>query len=202
MSVKRYFAGHDVYGDIEMKECAHGDYASYEDYAALQEKLDAETHRADQNAVYLEALTERMLTAEKERDALAAENAALKAFFETGINASFEGCDFFGDHMQSRALELGLIREEFYCKDQHENMVVDPSDLEDGDTVYFINETPATDAYLNSVRAEGVEMLAEHHLQKAERYSAGGNVADSKARITMYNITEDFAAQLRAGEAK
>lgn len=41
MSVKRYFAGHDVYGDIEMKECAHGDYASYEDYAALQQKLDA-----------------------------------------------------------------------------------------------------------------------------------------------------------------
>ena len=41
MSVKRYFAGHDVYGDIEMKECAHGDYISYEDYTALQQKLDA-----------------------------------------------------------------------------------------------------------------------------------------------------------------
>lgn len=69
--VKRYYACHDVYGDIEMRECVYGDYVLHDDLAALQQKLDEETHSAEQNATYLEALTERMMAAEKERDALA-----------------------------------------------------------------------------------------------------------------------------------
>lgn len=70
---------------------------------------------------------------------------------------------------------------------------------------YLHVETPATEAYLNAVRAEGraegVEMLAEHHLWKAEVFANAGDVINSKSRIKMYNITEDFAAQLRAGNS-
>lgn len=175
-----------------------GAYVIYGDYDALQQRLDEESHRADQNAAYLETLTERMMAAEKERDALAAENAALKVFFETGINASFEGCDFFGDHMQSRALELGLILEEVYCKDHHENMVVDPSGLEDGDTVYFINKTPATDAYLNSVRADGAEAVA----QKLLNMCAVAHRSDKETIHALSLKAGEIAAQLRTGEAK
>ncbi len=149
---------------------------------------------AERNAL----LVTENATLKQKLDALAAENAALKGFFEEGINASFEGCDFFGDHMQSRALELGLIREEIYCKDQHENMVVDPSYLEDGDPVYFINETPATDAYLNSVRADAVI--------EASAYLA--DIADGKSPSTAELIKAcgrtvlAYGEKIRAGEAK
>jgi len=131
--VKRYDAGCEYAGEDEMVEREDGDYVSYSDYATLQQKLDA----------------------------VLAENVALKGFFEAGINASFEGCDFFGDQMQALALQLGLIREESYRQDEHENMVVNSCGFEDGDAVYFINETPATDALLNAVRAEAIEQAAE-----------------------------------------
>jgi len=135
----------------------------------------------------------------KQRDTLATENAALKGFFETGINASFEGCDFFGDHMQSRAMELGLVREEPYCKDQHENLVINACDFEDGDPVYFINETPATDAYLNAVRADGVDYVAEAIGAKCAELKFGSK--DWKALKSVVFTLTSFAAQLRAGTA-
>lgn len=150
----------------------------------MQNRATESEAEAEKNLAGAHAWEKHARRATAERDALATENAALKGFFETGINASFEGCDFFGDHMQSRAMELGLVREEPYCKDQHENLVINACDFEDGDPVYFINETPATDAYLNAVRAEGVEMFANHF-----------NCPDISDDIL------EFAAQLRAGNA-
>ncbi len=135
--VKRYDVNivheHSDDPEVSMSQSLKGEWIHYEDYAALQQKLDA----------------------------VLAENVALKGFFEAGINASFEGCDFFGDQMQALALQLGLIREESYRQDEHENMVVNSCGFEDGDTVYFINETPATDTLLNAVRAEAREQAAE-----------------------------------------
>jgi len=138
-------------------------------------------------------------------DAVLAENVALKGFFEAGINASFEGCDFFGDQMQALALQLGLIREESYRQDEHENMVVNSCGFEDGDAVYFINETPATDALLNAVRAEGVEMFAESLKGKYDgiAYELIGNYETNgeEDRISDQGEIQEvlhFAAQLRA----
>lgn len=57
-------------------------------------------------------------------------------------------------------------------------------------------ETPTTDAYLNSVRAEGVEMFA--HQQRVIADSLSGDEQRSH-RITACRA-EDFANQLRAGK--
>lgn len=170
-----------------------GRYVTFEDYAE-------EKHRADQNAAHLETLTERML----------AENVALKGFFETGINASFEGCDFFGDHMQSRALELGLIRDAVYCKDQHENLVVDPGNFEDGDTVFFINETPATDVILNEVRAQAISNALDSCsaccdtdcVMDALDISYEDAELRSNGAIELHDGLAAIATQLRAGSTE
>lgn len=99
------------------------------------------------------SVTKAIAELKAQRDALAAEFAALKEFFSVGVGAAFEGCDWFGDDIQGKALELGLIREEVYSKESHFDSVFNPEDFEDGDVVFTINKTPATDAYLNSVRA-------------------------------------------------
>lgn len=168
--IKRYDARCEYAGEDEMVEHADGNYVSYAGYAALQQKLDA----------------------------VVAENIALKGFFETGIGASFEGCDFFGDHMQSRALELGLVRQEVYRQDQHENMVVNACDFEDGDTVYFINETPATEAILNAVRAEAgakaLEDFAEFNLKSIDPDSD----EYTEVLLETTRAARAFAAKLRA----
>lgn len=57
-------------------------------------------------------------------------------------------------------------------------------------------KTPATDAYLNSVRAEGVEILAEN-LATPDPELANGTNAINKA-VAWY--ARQFAAKLRAGQ--
>lgn len=58
-------------------------------------------------------------------------------------------------------------------------------------------ETPATDAYLNSVRADAVASFAHHHRVLAD--SEKDSTIQRGHRITACRA-EDFAAQLRAGE--
>lgn len=85
-----------------------------------------------------------------QRDALAAENAALARYFSASAGAV--------EHWNSWA-------------DADDKLASEP-------------ETPATDAYLNSVRAEGVERLLAF---LPPHYTARADI-------------EQFAAQLRAGE--
>jgi hypothetical protein len=58
------------------------------------------------------------------------------------------------------------------------------------------NPFPATDAYLNSVRAEGVEIFAKTLRSRSEGFSESSSTALNYAAT----IADDFAAQLRAGE--
>lgn len=51
-------------------------------------------------------------------------------------------------------------------------------------------ETPATDAFLAEVRAQGVEMLRDSIAE------VGGSIEDT---IDLYHYCSDFAAQLRKG---
>lgn len=62
--------------------------------------------------------------------------------------------------------------------------------------VMMESETPATDAYLKSVRADGVEAFA--HQQRVIADSLSGDEQHSR-RITARRA-EDFAAKLRAGK--
>lgn len=60
-------------------------------------------------------------------------------------------------------------------------------------------ETPATDAYLNSVRAEGVEMFAAEKLELASSHMASGNKEMSLSNDYCAMSATEFAEQLRSG---
>lgn len=139
--VKRYSPGYrDNYGDggfEDCKECADGELVSYKDYAGLKEQFDFKRN-----------LTEQVVALQNQYDALAAENVAqassLKALAtlnnrlwqwtsRMSYNASYVG--------EPEGLVKGHIREM--------EKILDATG----------KDTPATDAYLNFVRAEGVEIL-------------------------------------------
>lgn len=120
--VKRYDC--DVCYDVGMTAHASGDWVSYSDYAALL----------------------------KERDALAAENAALNKF----------------------------IKDDCWIWDDKSEEYFDAADC--------MPETPATDAFLAEVRAQGVEMAMEH-------MQSSGSLTFGDCYISL----NEFAAKLRKG---
>lgn len=87
---------------------------------------------------------------------LAAENVGMDAFVNEMLTITWQGCDVDGWTIQDLALKHGLIRQEVYCADEHETLVEDPGNFEDGDDVYFRVGTPATDAYLAGINAEAL----------------------------------------------
>lgn len=134
MSVKRYewvaCDEHSCHCDVV--ESAEGDMVDYDDYAALEARCAA----------------------------LAAENAGMDSFVDALLSIAWQGGSADGAEIQELALKHGLLRQEVYSADEHETLVDDPGNFEDGDPVYFRVETPATDAFLAEVRASGVEMFA------------------------------------------
>lgn len=116
---------------------------------------------------------------------LAAENAGMDSFVKALLAIAWRGSSADGSDIQELALKCGLIRQEVYCADEHENLVDDPGNFEDGDALYFRVETPATDAIVASLRAEGVEMFASE-TEKLEWH-------ESTTRFV-----RKFAAQLRS----
>ena len=104
----------------------------------------------------------------KQRDAMLAENASIKASVEMHA-AGFKICPA--------------------CSHQDE--------CETDDVVWMVREeTPVTDALLNAVRAEGVEMFVAFNLQLAERYPMA---MVSKSLEVMELNAEQFVIRLRAG---
>lgn len=91
---------------------------------------------------------------------LAAENAGLSAFVDALLSIAWQGGSVDGAEIQELALKHGLLRQEVYSADEYETLVDDPGNFEDGDPVYFRVETPATNAFLAEVLAQGVEMAA------------------------------------------
>ena len=90
-----------------------------------------------------------------------AENVGMDSFVEAMLAIAWQGGSADGSDIQELALKCDLIRQEVYCADEHENLVDDPGNFEDGDALYFRVETPATDAILASLRSEGVEMFGK-----------------------------------------
>ncbi|WP_244905944.1 hypothetical protein [Enterobacter kobei] len=113
----------------------------------VQQQL-AESHRA------LRAETTAHDNLKMQLEKMAAENAGLNAFVDALLSIAWNGCSTDGAEIQELALKHGLLRQETYSADEHENQVDDPGNFEDGDPVYFRVETPATDAYLAEVRAQ------------------------------------------------
>lgn len=80
---------------------------------------------------------------------LAAESSGMSAFVDALLCIAWQGGSADGAEIQELALKHGLLRQEIYSADKHENQVDDPGNFEDGDPVYFRVETPATDAYMS-----------------------------------------------------
>lgn len=88
--------------------------------------------------------------------ALAAENAGMSAFVDALLSIAWQGGSADGAEIQELAFKHGLLRQEVYSADEHENQVDDPGNFEDGDPVYFRVDKTASDAFLAEVRASGM----------------------------------------------
>lgn len=106
-------------------------------------------------------ISEQVAELKAQCDALAAENAGLKSAIKEIVDSAEEA--------------------EY---DGYFSFVVNPDAIHAGSDL-IESETPATDAYLAEVRAQGVEMLAEH--------LSGMNISASETSV------REFAAQLRKG---
>ncbi|MGM8574779.1 hypothetical protein [Enterobacter hormaechei] len=124
---------------------------------------------------------EKLAESEARCAALAAENAGLKA----------KGRELLG--------EACAVYEKL-------NKMIDPAigDFIDGQTLHEFQfvldcETPATDAFLAEVRAQGVERYAEQLTSEAERAEETGWDGAAKFLRSESEKVREFAAQLRKG---
>ncbi|WP_257469447.1 hypothetical protein [Pantoea allii] len=108
-------------------------------------------------------------------DAMAAENAALKCKNLIGYVKDADVADVANGRVGSLM----------------------PNDVFGEKPVYLSVDTPATDAYLNSVRAEGVDMVAEAIGNSAAKLKVGSK--DWKELKSIVFTLVNFAAQLRSG---
>ncbi|WBG90063.1 hypothetical protein N5580_13300 [Pantoea piersonii] len=163
-----------------------GEFVYYEDYAALQQNLNAAEAKLAAAKAVKENWKNRAWTAEEQLteqqqklSALAAENAGLK-------------------HAMSVTLEHVSVMDAGQA----------------GVAAMIINdalhnsETPATDAYLNSVRADAVQALWDESLndvgQVLQEIRAYDDASEAAGIVhsEIHERVRDFAAQLRSGEAK
>lgn len=173
--------------------------------------------------VYEQVIKPMLMNLHEERGQLAAENAILKngiGFFSYGTDSGFEehesaekaiaaadsDIDYYrGDACDGWSEETdqtvwGVIMQRATTIDERPRS----EEFPDGSCDYAllpILATPATDAYLNSVRAEGVEMFAELHDAIAENYrSESPGCYGEQLHQHASSQAVKFAAQLRAGK--
>jgi hypothetical protein len=165
-----------------------GDYVKLSDYTSLQEQLTATTNSLTNaqealKSAGIEADTVQagVMELKAQRDALAAENAALKGFGDK-LNDMHNKLNGEGTGIQGRA-EVG-------CQ-----QVALEAAMDEFDTI----KTPATDAYLNAVRAEGVDMFIGELSELFRSLKPGGKPCQAVKGIAMRATS--FSAQLRSGNA-
>ncbi|MEP8483131.1 hypothetical protein ABKW16_19780 [Enterobacter hormaechei] len=119
-------------------------------------------------------LRKKLAESEAKLAALAAENAWLKNAI-TAVSKTSKECEINGDELK---------------------YVVEPSEFDA--LTDLLDETPATDAFLAEVRAQGVEMFAAH---KRERQQAlrSRSMRMSEEAAGMAADAENFADELRKG---
>nr|WP_063858587.1 hypothetical protein [Enterobacter ludwigii] len=181
--MKRY----EVNGPSSVFEDENGSLVDYEDYAALEQRLIESERYGRQTDITIDNMEMKLAQ-------MAAENAGMDAFVDALLSIAWQGGSADGAEIQELALKHGLLRQEVYSADKHENQVDDPGNFEDGDPVYFRVETPATDAFLAEVRAQGVEMFAAYCGEENSVF------VEAKAYYrSLPDAAYDFAAQLRKG---
>ncbi len=149
-------AGHEMASELKA-ECGAVDMRSVAKLISdLATQLEVQLVRANALAEDQQKAIESIKQADaavklahEKFSALAAENAGMDSFIDALLCIAWQGCSADGAEIQTLALKHGLLRQEVYSADKHENQVDDPGNFEDGDPVYFRVETPATDAYMS-----------------------------------------------------
>ncbi|MEG5432765.1 hypothetical protein [Enterobacter asburiae] len=140
---------------------------------AVNMQHDAETDCNRPSAMFAYAVQVSVLELRKVRNdvsALAAENAGLKSAIETHKHG-FVRCNCCGDELMCHTDDV--------CR--------------------ALDETPATDAFLAEVRAQGVEMFAQWCRGERDFTLIDEDIADAAAYEECVKRAEYFAAQLRKG---
>ena len=136
--------------------------------------------------------------------ALAAENASMDDFVDAMLSISWDGGSAVGSEIEFHALKHGLIREEIYSQDEHENMVSDPGNFEDGDLVYCRVETPATDRFLAELRAhahkDGAHFVANRMLAAWEAGFIDDTAKNAADIARMILTSTEFMADAPEGD--
>lgn len=160
------------------------------DYAALQQKLDAMADKLARSEDWSAGVDHERMEYIEKCNALAAENAALKQVFVTK-EFSTEVTDVFSD-----TVVLKIDGDEHHCHQWVDN---------DSDVIRAVlasikseNPTPATDAYLNSVRAEGADAVASYHKERFEFLANTCREVSNKHKEA-YLAALDVACELRSG---
>ncbi|MCM7687639.1 hypothetical protein M8S61_08285 [Enterobacter asburiae] len=130
MSVKRYYWDRKSDCDCEIVEQPDGAMVDYDEHASVVAALEARCA------------------------ALAAENAGLKNFVKTCFRAAADGASLDGADIQELGERLGLFGRETYQPALHGYICGHEAGE---DSVYVMKSTPATDAVLAEVRAQGAD---------------------------------------------
>ncbi|MWT08009.1 hypothetical protein GP945_25185 [Escherichia coli] len=122
-------------------------------------------------------LRKKLAESEAKLAALAAENAGLKNAI-TAVSKTSEECEINGDELK---------------------YVVEPSEFDA--LTDLLDETPATDAFLAEVRAQGVEMFAERKNNEMmslhpDTHAVGSIAAEMSSQVKQLR---EFADELRKG---
>ncbi|ELY4815881.1 hypothetical protein SM094_000481 [Cronobacter malonaticus] len=131
---------------------------------------------------------------------LAAENAAQREFIATCFYAAGDGGDMDGADIQLLGERLGLFGRETYQPVIHGYICGhEPGE----DSVYVMNKTPATDAFLREVRASELDSLcgvAETMLVKFANQNAS-QITEAQGWEMIRQQASKRAAKLRQGGA-
>ena len=133
-----------------------------------------------------------MQNLEAKCEKLAAENAIKQEFIKTCFRAAADGASLDGADIQELGERLGLFGRETYQPVLHGYICGHEAGE---DTVYVMKKTPATDAFLAEVRAQGVEMLAD----RLQQFLDDGDFVGDEISVIAGAICcgRDIATQLR-----
>lgn len=134
---------------------------------------------------------------EQQLAVVVAENAGLKDFVKTCFHAAADGASLDGADIQELGERLGLFGRETYQPSLHGYICGHEAGE---DTVYVMKKTPATDAFLDEARAQGVDMARNAMIDFVD-----GEVGPNKnvpGLIRGAEICVSIADQFRKGAAQ
>ncbi|MEC3731821.1 hypothetical protein [Escherichia coli] len=123
----------------------------------LASQLEVQYVRAEESQREFRSADITMQNMEAKCEKLAAENAIKQEFIKTCFRAAADGASLDGADIQELGERLGLFGRETYQPVLHGYICGHEAGE---DTVYVMKKTPATDAFLAEVRAQGVQMFA------------------------------------------